>query len=148
MLEQRELSRGAILVVYGTEMDLLETRVFLDALKTFEREGIEPAVREEVMALRGALRGELVRHLASETDRILAGLDEVRLAKALARAAREETPCVLEQDEFAFEIGFRTYIYWAVDREAQSRAKPVIGLPPTHQAYIRLQLRMPPRVRF
>ena len=146
-LEQRALSRGAIVVAYGTEMDLEEAGAFFDALEVFACDGIEASVREEVKALREALRGELVRHLASETDRILASLDEARLAEALTRAAREEGPCVIWQDEFAVEVGFQMYRYWAVDREAQSRAKPVIGLPPTRQAYVRLLLRMP-RVRF
>lgn len=154
-LVRRALARGAILVAYGTEMELTEYRTLVARLLDPDCMGLEDGVRDELLALRGSLKVELARSLGSEANRMLAGLSEERLHEMLARVATVEAPCTFLLDEFAVEVGFADYRYWQVriarpTVEERLLVRPTaerqVVLPGTKQLYLRLTLRDLPRL--
>jgi hypothetical protein len=151
---RRDLAAGAVVVALGTEMDIMEHRGLIESLKSPDCAGIDDPVGEELLALRGALKAELTRHMSTEVQRMLQGLTKEKLLDALTRAATTDAPASFGFDEFRVEVGFATYSYW------QARVRPnqekgllrekgerTIVLPNTKQAYVRLTLRVPSRVR-
>lgn len=149
LLIRRDLSAGTALVAFGTEMDILEHRGLLEALKA---PGNEDTVREELLALRGALKADLARHMPTEAQRLLRGLSKGKLLEALTRAAYTGAPAAFGFDEFQVEVGFATYSYWQVllganEKELREIGERTIVLPQSKQAYVKLTLRVPFRVR-
>ncbi len=143
-----DLSLGAVLLALGTEMDIMEHRGLAEGLKSPDATPDDPVVREELLALRDALKAEADRHMRSETKRIINEVTRDRLFKALATAARTEGPAMFVFDEFRVEVGFATYSYWRVVLPSAGAKLPLrekgertIVLPNTKQAYVKLTLR-------
>jgi len=155
VLVRRELSRGAVVVALGSEMDLMEHRGLVEALKSPGCVGIDDPAGDEVKTLRGSLRAEFGRHMGTEVDRILAGLTPDKLLDALTKAAKTDEPTSFLMEEFRVEVGFATYHYWqvripkATEEKSLRREKGdhLVVMPCTKQVYVRLTLRNPPRAR-
>jgi hypothetical protein len=153
-LVQRDLSRGAVVLALGTEMDVMEHRGLIESLKTPGCAGADDPVPGELLALRGALKAELARHMPGEVNRILKELTDKKLLDALTRAAKAEEPVSFDMDEFRIEVGFATYHHWQVrTRPVEEKALPpkkgerTVVLPCTKQAFMKFSLRPPTRER-
>ncbi|MFO0844488.1 MAG: hypothetical protein U0797_19175 [Gemmataceae bacterium] len=154
ILVRRDLTRGAILLALGTEMDVMEHRGLIESLKTPGCAGLDDPVSGELLALRGALKGELARHMPTEAERLLKVLTSEKLHEVLTRAAKAEGVASFDLDEFRVEVGFATYHYWQVRVRPyeekgllREKGERLAVLPCTKQTYVRFTLRPPPRVR-
>ncbi len=148
ILVQKELARGALVVALGTEMDQMEHRGLVEALKAPNCEAAEDPAREELMVLRTSLRAELRRHHPVEVARIDEAITNQKLLEGLQQAAQTGTPTRFNVEEFTVEVGFVTYSYWQVmvmpptgTQLLPKESERMRILPATKQAYLKLSPR-------
>jgi len=154
LLVHRRLSAGAVVLALGTEMDVMVYRGLVEELMSPDSGVGDDAVAEELLALRAALKAELVRRLPAEAERVLHGLAGEKLLDSLRRAAFTDAPASFGLDEFRVEVGFATYSHWRTLVRADQgeglrhKGERTVVLPQTKQAYVKLSFRVPLRANF